>query len=152
MMTERGPETRAGGGAWWSIVAMGSLALAGCSKPPRADRLPTYPVAGHVFDRGQPAAGAQVQLWAVGGDLMRAAACPHATVEADGSFRLTTYETEDGAPPGEYGLTLRWPLPPPPGKEEGPDRFQGRYADPARPLRQVRISANNNELAPIQLE
>ena len=138
--------------SWWWTVAISGLAIAGCSKPPRTDGLPTFPVSGRVFYGDVPAEGAQVQLWAMAGDLKLAGACPHATVEADGLFDLTTYSTGDGAPLGDFALTLRWPLPPPPGKEEGPDRFQGRYADPARPLRQVRISAVNNELDAIRLD
>ena len=78
--------------------------------------------------------------------------CPHATVEADGSFRLTTYKSGDGAPAGTYVLTLTWPLPPRAGMEEGPDRFRGRYADPRRPLRQVQIAAANNELESMDIK
>jgi hypothetical protein len=44
---------------------------------------------------------------------------PHAEVGADGSFRVTTFRTGDGAPAGRCVLTLTWPLPPRPGKEEG---------------------------------
>lgn len=137
---------------WWPLLAVVILAIIGCAKPPPTDHLPTYPVSGRAFFKGQPAEGAQVQLWAVGNDLKLMAACPHATVEADGSFKTTTYATGDGAPVGAYGVTLRWRLRPPPGKEEGPDRFRGRYADPRQPLLQVRILPKNNELAAIYLE
>jgi hypothetical protein len=109
-------------------------------------------VSGRIFQGNLPAAGALVQLWALNGDLKLAGTCPHAIVASDGSFRLTTYSTGDGAPLGDFALTLRWPLPPPPGKEEGPDRFQGRYADPAKPLQTVHIIAANNELETIHLE
>ena len=135
-----------------AALATLSLAATGCAKPPPTDRLPTYPASGHIFYKGQPAKGAQVQLWALGGDLKLAASCPHATVEVDGSFKLTTYTTGDGAPVGAYGVTLRWRLPPPPGKEEGPDRFRGRYADPRQPLLQVRILPKTNELVPLYVE
>lgn len=136
----------------FSFVMMMFLSLPGCAKPPRTDRPPTYPAAGRVLVAGQPAAGAQVQLWAVDGDLKRAEYCPHGTVGDDGSFQLTTYATGDGAPQGEYALTLRWPAPPPSGREEGPDRFQGRYADPLMPIRTVRIMAAENMLEAIELE
>jgi hypothetical protein len=133
------------------MIVVATLALAGCAKPPPADHLPTYPVRGHVLYNGQPAEGAQIQIWALGGDSKHAAVCPHATVETDGSFKMTTYATGDGAPTGAYGVTLRWRLPPAAGKEEGPDRFQGRYADPRQPVLQVQISAMNNELKTIHL-
>jgi hypothetical protein len=73
-------------------------------------------------------------------------------VEADGSFRLTTYCTDDGAPAGTYTVTLTWPLPPPPGREEGPDRFRGRCADARRPLRQVTVAPGENNLERIELK
>ncbi len=85
------------------------------------------------------------------GDLKLVALCPHAIVEPDGSFRLTTYRTGDGAPAGSYALTVSWPLPPVRGREEGPDRLRGRYADPARPLRRVEVAAGDNDLGTIRL-
>jgi hypothetical protein len=129
--------------AWVAFLA------AGCGT--RTDRPETHPVSGRVLESGKPAAGARVQLSAVG-DPRLAKLCPHAEVGADGTFRLTTFTTGDGAPAGKYALTLSWPLPPRPGKEqEGPDRFKGRYADPRRPLRQVQVVAGANVLDPIQL-
>ncbi len=78
---------------------------------------------------------------------------PHAVVAADGSFRITTFRTGDGAPAGRYALTVTWRLPPRPGKEEeGPDRFKGRYADPRRPVRQVDIAEGENNLGTILLK
>jgi hypothetical protein len=50
-----------------------------------------------------------------------------------------------------YALTVKWPLPPRRGREEGPDRFQGRFADPRRPLRKVEILSSDNNLGRIDL-
>jgi hypothetical protein len=134
-----------------SAVAMLGLVLAGC-RDANPDRPQTYSVSGHVLYDGRPAAGARVQLNAVGGALTFAKLCPHGEVGADGSFRLTTFNTGDGAPAGTYALTLTWPSPPQPGREEGPDRFKGRYADPRKPLRQVQVVAAENVLEPIVLK
>ena len=133
----------------WALVAALGLLPAGCSGS-RGDRLPTYPVTGHLVVQGKPAEGARVQLTAVG-DVKLLGLCPHATVDRDGSFRLTTYKTGDGAPAGRYALTVTWPLPPRPGQEEGPDRFRGRYANPTRPVRQVDVAAGDNDLGIIQI-
>lgn len=134
------------------LIAIVLLSLAGCRKSPHGDRLPTYATAGRIVVGGQAAVGAEVQLWAVDGGLQSAGLCPHAIADNEGRFHLTTYATGDGAPAGQYAMTLRWPVPPPPGRERGPDRFQGRYADPARPLRIVWIVAGENELETIQLD
>jgi hypothetical protein len=134
-----------------SAVAMLGLLLTGC-RDAHPDRPRTFPVSGRVLHDGKPAAGARVQLNTVGGGLTLVQLCPHAEVSADGSFRLTTFRTDDGAPVGTYALTLTWPSPPPRGRDEGPDRFKGRYADPRKPLRQVHVVAGENVLEPIILK
>jgi hypothetical protein len=135
-------------GGWCGVVAVAGLLLGCCG--PRGGQIQTYPVTGHLFVGDKPAVGARVQLNAVG-DVKLLGLCPHATVEPDGSFRLTTFKTNDGAPAGTYALTVTWPSSPRPGQEEGPDRFRGRYADPRRPLREVQITAGENALGVIHL-
>ncbi len=135
----------------WCIAAVVlGLMPTGCSRP-RADRLETYPASGFLLLGDKPAAGAQVQLNPVN-DAKLAGLYPHAIVQRDGCFQLTTYKTHDGAPAGTYALTVRWPLPPPPGREVGPDRFQGRYADRSRPVSQVRINSGQNNLGTFRVE
>ena len=83
-------------------------------------------------------------------DTRLAGLYPHAIVQGDGSFQLTTYKTRDGRPVGTYALqAVTWPLPPGPRHEEGPDRFQGRYSDRHRPVAQVLISAGENNMGTI---
>jgi hypothetical protein len=102
--------------------------LPSCSK---SDRKAVYPVHGHVVDGdNQPAVGALLifhRLEADSNDLNK----PRGYVEADGSFALTTYTKDDGAPEGEYLVSIEW-LPPPtsPFARRGADRLQGRYRDP----------------------
>jgi hypothetical protein len=131
----------------WILLA---LLLAGCTRG-LGTRLPTYPVSGTVSAGGKPAAGAIVQLSAIG-DPRLDGLFPHAIVDKTGAYRLTTYRTEDGAPAGTYAVTLRWPAPPAPGQDKGPDRYAGRYADVERPIRRVEIKAGNNTLEPIELK
>jgi hypothetical protein len=77
---------------------------------------------------------------------------PHAIVGADGSFSLTTFVTDDGAPAGAYALTISWPAAPRQRfASEGPDRLHGRFSDPRRPVRQVQIVPGNNDLGRIDL-
>jgi hypothetical protein len=131
-------------------VLLLALLATGCSSS-KGDRPPTFPAHGLVFVNGQPAAGAKVQLNALGDEKL-AKLCPHAVVEADGSFRLTTFQTGDGAPVGTYALTITWAAPPQPGHEEGPDRFRGRFADPRRPVRELQICLGDNDLGRMDLK
>jgi hypothetical protein len=126
------------------------LLLAGCLGA-TDNRLPTHPVSGQLFVNNKPAADAVVQLYGEGAELK--GLCPHGIVGADGTFRLTTYRTGDGAPAGAYALTVTWPGPPQPGRDEGgPDQFRGRYADPRRPVRQVTVGPGINEIERIDLK
>ncbi|MFO0928586.1 MAG: hypothetical protein U0736_16450 [Gemmataceae bacterium] len=87
---------------------------------------------------GQPAGHVRVALHPLGNGAAHGLR-PVATTQADGSFRLTTYVAGDGAPPGEYAVTLIWPdesLPIDECVELVHDRLKGRYSDPATtPLR-----------------
>jgi hypothetical protein len=50
-------------------------------------------------------------------------------VEADGTFRLTTYRAFDGAAPGEHQVSVTW-YPSTRGGERGVNRLSERYASP----------------------
>jgi len=114
-----------------------------------------YPVQGQVFARKQPATNALVILtplqdadpekWPTG--------YPRGTVREDGSFQITTYRTDDGAPAGEYAVTAIW-LERQKDKEEEVDRLQGRYANPKTSRFRVQIKevAQGNTIEPLLLD
>jgi hypothetical protein len=56
---------------------------------------------------------------------------PQGEVRADGVFHLTTYQFDDGAPPGKYAVTVFWGVPAKGG--DGYDRIlvPERYLKPA---------------------
>src|SRR5262245_28689424 len=92
---------------------------------------PVYPVKGQVVagpDK-KPAAGAMVYFNPVTKDP-REKGIPLATVDDNGYFELTTRKAKDGAPAGEYVITLVWfktkkSL----FDDEGADKLNGRFAD-----------------------
>src|SRR5262245_26228369 len=96
------------------VVAVGCLALAGCG----ADGPPLHPVTGKVLVDGKPAEHATVTFHPAGGGAD--APKPRATVKADGSFALTTHTTGDGAPAGEYAVTVEWWLTPAKNPDQPP--------------------------------
>jgi hypothetical protein len=126
------------------------LFLGGCWAA-RVERRPVYPVSGQRFVRGLPAGNARIELRAAN-DRELDRLCPHAIVKADGFFEITTFDSADGAPIGNYALTVSWPLAPKRRFDaEGPDRFKGRFSDPRRPVRKVEIIAGDNYLGRIEL-
>jgi hypothetical protein len=114
-------------------------------------RAPVYPVTGQLFIRGQPAANAHIELQSLS-DIQLNRLRPHADVQPDGTFSLTTYDTDDGAPAGTYALTVSWPAPPKRRFDpQGPDRLNARFADPRRPLRTVTV-AQEQDLGRIDIQ
>ena len=81
---------------FWLVL----LGTVGCS---RTDGEATYPVAGTVRVNGKPATSALVTFHSLDGS-----ARPTGRVAEDGTFALTTREGADGAPVGEYRVTVVW--------------------------------------------
>ncbi len=70
------------------------------------DRRPTYPVKGFVYYEGTPAAGATIAFHLPHPITKRMIYAGDAIVEGDGSFVMSTYSAFDGAPAGEYIVTV----------------------------------------------
>jgi hypothetical protein len=137
---------------FWTIVGPSLLlviALAGCGDA----RAPLYAVRGRVVDgQGQPATGAQLFFNPVGGDT-KGVPRPVGHVDEKGEFRLTTYVEGDGAPEGDYAVTIIWPpVRTSPFDPPGGDRLNNTYADAANPKVRFKVEArDDNEVPTIQL-
>jgi len=108
----------------------------------------TYPVKGQVKVNGQPAAGVEVVL-VVTNDQKIATAneqpAPRGTTQADGSFELSTFGAKDGAPPGDYGVSLTWPA----WSENTkipPDKLRNKFSDPAKSGLQAHVDTKPTTL------
>ena len=137
-----------------SVMSVISLAfgIAGCS-PKRPQ---VYPVHGEVFWEGKPAVGALVYLHpcndAPSNETPAKQSRPMGRVKADGSFDVSTYGTNDGAPIGRYRISLVWTESIAPGSSEEVDLIPPEYANPATaPLEPIEIRAEKNVLAPLRL-
>jgi hypothetical protein len=73
-----------------------------------------YPVRGKVLFEGQPARGATLVLHPLGNSGANAI-MPRAFVDRDGGFEVFTYAAGDGAPAGEYAVTVLGRIGPGPG-------------------------------------
>jgi hypothetical protein len=142
----------------WSFLSLGPLsmglvlALAGCSKHDhQVDRKPVFPVRGKLLVNDQPAAGAMVVLHPLNAPQLTER--PRANVAPDGTFELTTYDGKDGAPAGEYAVTVewRWPVDRGNGPVPGPNQLPPDYSLPGKSGLQVRVAEGPNELQPITI-
>ncbi|MBX9626990.1 MAG: hypothetical protein K2X82_24525 [Gemmataceae bacterium] len=74
---------------------------------------------------------------------------PFGTVGDDGAFTLTTYADGDGAPPGEYGVTVDWQKKAKAGGMAlsgegggGASLLNPRYGNPRQPFATVTVTAD----------
>lgn len=121
-----------------SVLALVLPLLAGCGQAGKE----VYPVTGEVLYKGkQPCAGALVVFHPKGATGV-AVDRPNAVVREDGTFTLSTFADHDGAPPGEYGVTVVWQKSRVTASKVGgdlagrlktPDVLKGRYGDPRSP-------------------
>jgi hypothetical protein len=135
----------------WQMIGLCLVALgmASCS---RGDgRKPTYSVAGKVLVNGKPAEHATVVFHPVGEsgpDVVK----PRGKVAADGSFTLTTYDGHDGAPAGEYQVTVELWLSSGRGDEGPTSRLPAKYAKPESSGLTARVEAGPTELKAFELK
>ena len=71
---------------------------------------------------------------------------PVGTVGDDGTFQLTTHEQNDGAPEGEYGVTIDWRTKGKPGGFAlgdggggGTPRLNPKFSNPQQPFTKVTV-------------
>ena len=136
-------------------AALCALALAAlCPACARTGRKPVYPVQGQVLVKGRPAANAQVTFHPVEGgpDAVR----PVGQVDEQGRLTLTTYAHGDGAPEGEYRVTVQWFLAT--RTRGGAEEYQSVNYLPARYARaetsglRVTVVRGENKLPAIELK
>jgi hypothetical protein len=136
-------------GAMAAIVLVASVLAAGCSDS-GPKRLEVFPTTGQVTFQGRPATGAWVVFYPISGDT--ALPCPKAQVDGQGNFALTTYDREDGAPAGEYVVTLELRPPVNVGGdiEAGPNVLPPQYSNPETTNIVATIAAGPNTV-PIKI-
>jgi hypothetical protein len=125
------------------------LLVSGCSQA-EPEKLPVFPVTGQVIYEGRPAAGAWVVLHPA--DPQRAWPQPRAKTDSQGNFTLSTYDPQDGAPAGDYLVTLELPQVINRGGEleTGGNLLPPQYSAPETTSIATRVAEGPNTL-PIQI-
>ena len=141
--------------AWIVLIASVAGLAPGCFW--RTDRLPVNRVGGSVLVAGKPAVGAKLFFHPVDAGFNPRALRPFAEVAEDGTFELSTYLADDGAPEGDYIVTVYWPAPrkPTKGKFEDeslpPDRLKNVYSSPRTSNLRAHINRGDNVLPAFEL-
>lgn len=131
-----------------TLLGVALCLLAGCN---RAQRESVHPVAGTLIIDDATAANAALAFHPICKEQAKYTR-PVAVTGEDGEYRLTTYVSGDGAPAGEYIVTVIWPDDLIPIDEcdcVDPiqhDRLQGRYANPQTSQLRALIHPGANDL------
>jgi hypothetical protein len=140
----------------WRQALLGGGALAistgllGCGSG--EDRVPVQPVRGQVLLEGKPVPHAHVVLHPLE-HVETARPRPQAKVNPDGSFAVSTYETGDGAPPGEYAVTVQCWLASVKNPEAPPVNYLPvRYSRTSSSGLRVQIREGDTQLPPLHLK
>jgi hypothetical protein len=134
-----------------AVVSAGAMSLfAGCGKVDPS-QVRVFPVKGQVQFEGQATPGALIVLHPARADPQ--APRPRGKVNKDGTFALSTYRPNDGAPSGDYTATVEWPTFVGSGEDVrvGPNLLPPKYGNPKTSDLRVRVAEGSNQLQPIQL-
>jgi hypothetical protein len=125
------------------------LIVVGSVKSRHAGRVRVYPAQGRASLDGKPIPNASLFLHPIGANSPQVPR-PRAVVREDGTFALGTYRKDDGAPAGDYKVTVQWFGASSPG---GMPRNQlpPRYANADTSGLTVRIKEGENHLPALEL-
>ena len=129
-----------------TFAAVTATMLTGCGK---SDRVDVYPTEGRILCNGKPLAGALVVLYPQG--QPDAPVTPRGQTDSDGRYTLGTYSAGDGAPEGQYAVTvLHYPMQQQNGGwTAAANALPKKYASPTTTSLRAQIARGSNSLAPL---
>jgi len=133
------------------VLAAGALIalVSACGKR----GIPLYPVKGSVRINGEPAKDVNVMFTPVAAPQGGATPLsPAAVTGEDGSFRLMSFKPGDGAPAGDYQVTIIYPMNRFNKHLSGIDRLKGKFADPKKSGLTAKVEPKSNDLPPFELK
>jgi hypothetical protein len=89
-----------------AALCVALLAVVGCGKKSGPERVAVVPVEGAITFTGQPMPGAMVVFHPK--TPQPNVPAPRAEINKDGVLKVSTYDGGDGAPEGEYVVTVQW--------------------------------------------
>lgn len=118
---------------FWLLAVSTVLTVAGCSGEEQPFRKETSGLTGQVFVDGVPVPAKsplKVECHNVNGIDKEHPTLSSALTGVDGKFEISTYESGDGVPAGDYVITFEWgKMNLIAGSYDGPDKLGGKYSD-----------------------
>jgi hypothetical protein len=100
--------TMLGRGSLLRAAVVVAVVVSGCGDNRKAER-PVFKVHGRLTFDGVPMSGAEIAFNAK--DQENRDIQPKAKADQSGDYTLSSYRQNDGAPAGEYIVTIYWPAP-----------------------------------------
>ena len=121
--------------------------------------VPVFPASGKIIHLGKPLAGVILIFHST--DVNQKIKS-QATTDNDGKFVATTFKTADGAPEGDYTITIVVPSNESDSsredaategqfRKEGPVRFPSKYQNPATSPLKVKVTKNQPDLGILEI-
>ena len=112
-----------------------------------------YPVRGTVYINGSPASDVNVMFTRTEPiEGFSTPLSPSGVTDDDGTFRLMSFDPDDGAPEGDYQVTIIYPMNRFNKNLSGIDRLKGKFANPKSSGVTAKIEPKVNNLAPFDLK
>ncbi|MEQ8785996.1 MAG: hypothetical protein RIC55_06840 [Pirellulaceae bacterium] len=125
----------------------GLTAIVGCSGDQEVDLMPVHPVVGVLTYQGDPMSRAVIIYHPESKSVVGGTVTARGVADENGRYQLTSFTKDDGAPAGNYKVTIYWPEP---GPEEAdplpPDRLKGVYAKEKTPKLDAEVSEGENTI------
>lgn len=138
---------RPGGLMIWVGAA---LFCSSCEQGPATK--PVFPTQGKILFEGKPITPATVVFHPVNSAQKER---PAGKTRQDGVYKLSTYGDKDGAPPGEYIVTVTWTpaINKPDGDSEpGPNKLPTKYSKPETSDLKAKIVEGGNDIETFDLK
>lgn len=119
--------------------------------PPSAPVLPVAPVSGKVTWGTEIPEGATVSLLPIERPAEQVGISSTGIVKKDGTFKISSYGKEDGAPLGEYAVVIKWFkfVATEGGGGSGPNVLPSKYASASTTPIKLTVKEGSNEIPPI---
>lgn len=140
------------------LLLLCAVSISGCGGETNEQRLQrmvpnakkTTKVNGNVTVNGQPGKDLWVTLHSTDGLELR----PRAQCDEKGHFTIGTYQGDDGAPAGDYKITIEWLTFARLGGAGwvGPDKLKNKYNDPKKTPFEVTVADKPLTLPTFELE
>jgi len=135
-----------------SVVA----GMIGCGQTTDPNAREVFPAFGSITFKGEPIPDASVRLHPVNPpEDGKPVFVPRGRVDETGVYSLTTYTADDGAPPGEYRVSVSWVGPLKGVSEDDEDKLKERlprkYTSAETSGLQVTVSEGENFLPELAL-